>query len=129
MSRFLSGLQWRRTLVPVLLCVMIGVPATLSACSNNAPSGAPLPDTTFSRLLVELHLLSARAVHLSGSIPSSARDSLFEHYHTDREEFKATLRHYSRHPEQFESLYRSVIDTLRSLEQQGREKQYTGDTP
>lgn len=74
----------------------------------------PLPDRTFTRVLTDLHVAAMRR---SVDIPTSPhlRDSIFAHHNVQADEFEATLRHYSRHPDQFETLYQTVIDTLQAL--------------
>lgn len=99
----------------LLLVVLFGSLAVLSACSS-FPTGDPtVPDSTFSTVLVELHILSAR--HRRGKAPPRGlRDSVFQHYGVDSTAFRTTLRYYSRHPKELESIYDGVIDTLRALE-------------
>jgi hypothetical protein len=103
-------------IVPLLLCVLVGAFA-LSACSNPFSSDPPLPDSTFTRVLIDLHLTNARGKHLTQMSPN-IRDSVFAYHDVNREGFDATLRYYSRHPSAFESLYDAVIDTLKALQDQ-----------
>jgi hypothetical protein len=105
-------------LAPLLLCALVGLPA-LSACSSVSSSSPPLPDSTFSRLLVEMHLLSARADR-DGALPAGIQDSILRRYEVPRAAFDATLRHYSRRPARLDALYDGVVDTLNALEQRSR---------
>ena len=109
---------------PLLLCALLGLPG-LVGCSVVSPGSPPLPDSTFSRLLVEMHLLSMRAERKDG-LPPSMRDSVFQHYGVEREDFRATLRYYSRRPVRLDALYDGVVDTLSAIEQRSR---YRGTAP
>lgn len=109
---------------PLLLCLLLSIPG-LSGCSVVSSESSRLPDSTFSRLLVEMHLLAMRAERKEG-LPPSMRDSVFQHYGVEREDFRATLRYYSRRPTRLEALYDGVVDTLSALEQRSR---YRGTAP
>lgn len=110
---------WGRLLPLLLLSALLGLPGVFSACSPVSLNDPPLPDSTFSRLLVEMHLLSARAER-EGRLPPGVEDSLLSRYGVEPQAFEATLRYYSRRPEQLNALYDSVVDTLSALEKRSR---------
>lgn len=124
MTPIVSADRVGRLLLPLLLCALVALPP-LSACSSFSSSSPPIPDSTFSRLLTEMHLLSARATR-DGQLPPGVQDSILWRYGVQPEAFDATLRYYSRRPTQLDALYDGVIDTLNALEQRSR---YRGTTP
>lgn len=100
----------------VLLGLLLGSTALLSGCPSFTTSDTPVPDSTFSQILVELHILSAR--HRRGmEPPPGMRDSVLTHHGVDSTDFHQTLQYYKRHPAELETLYNGVIDTLRAIEQ------------
>lgn len=101
-----------RNLLPVLLGGLLAL-LLLSGCSSFSSNEPPVPDTTLTRVLVELHLTSTRE---SLDIPSrpGLRDSVLTRYDLEEEDLEASLQYYSRRPEAFESLYEAVVDSLRS---------------
>lgn len=103
---------------PLLLCVLIGLFA-FSGCSPPWNDSPPLTDSTFTRILVDLHLTTARVDRFS-ELPPGVSDSLFAHHGIRRTDFDATMRYYTRHPSAFESLYDAVIDTLDALQNRRR---------
>ncbi len=107
-----------RVVPPLLLCVLFGLFA-FSGCSVLKSDDPPLADSTFTRVLIDLHLTTARGDRLS-KLPPAASDSLFVHHGIRREDFDATLRYYTRRPGAFESLYDAVIDTLNALKSRAR---------
>jgi len=113
-----------RLLGPVLLCAgLVGL--GLGGCSSGSTRPAPLPDSTLSRVLVEMHLLSARAGRGEG-LPPGAADSLLQHYGLERRDVEDALRYYSRRPARLDAVYDAVVDTLGALEQRSR---YRGGAP
>lgn len=86
----------------------------LMGCSGFSPSDKPLPDSTFTRVLTELHMASSRHSRDTPT-PPGLRDSIFARYNVEPSEFESTLRHYTRRPDRFESMYQTVIDTLQAL--------------
>ncbi len=107
-----------KTCIP-LLCFLTGVVIALPACSGVSSEDPPLADSTFSRVLVDLHLTTARGRQFT-DLPANVQDSIFAHHDVEPAEFDATLRYYTRHPVAFESLYNGVIDTLKALEESYR---------
>jgi len=105
--------------LPALLLSAALVAAGLAGCSSASEEAPPLPDSTFSRVLVEMHLLSARAQR-ADSLPAGAPDSLLREYGLERRDVEATLRYYSRRPARLDAIYDAVIDTLSALEQRSR---------
>lgn len=87
----------------------------LSGCSGFSPEEKPLPDSTFTTLLTEVHLAKAR-IAIEKPLPRHFHDSLFARHEVDSSAFYATLKYYSRHPKAFESVYSSIIDTLQYLQ-------------
>jgi len=85
-----------------------------SGCSLVTGEAPPVADSTFTRVLVDLHMTTVRADQFT-RLPPAATDSVLAFHNVQREAFDATLRYYSRHPETFGSLYDTVIDTLNSL--------------
>lgn len=87
----------------------------LSGCSSFSSTEPPVPDSTLTRVLVELHLTSTRE---SLDVPSrpGLRDSVLARYDLDEEDVEASLQYYSRRPQAFESLYEAVVDSLRSTQ-------------
>jgi len=110
-----------RLLIPFLLCAgLVGL--SLAGCSSGTTRPPPLPDSTLSRVLVEMHLLSARASRGEG-LPPGAPDSLLRHYGLERRDVEEALRYYSRRPARLNEIYDAVIDTLGALEQRTRYRQ------
>jgi len=103
-----------RKLLFSLLAVGLGL-GVLFGCSMSASEENRLPDSTFTKVVTELHLLKARRAR-TDSVPRSLRDSIFARYEVRPAAFDATLRYYSRHPEAFGSLYQAVIDTLKAVQ-------------
>lgn len=104
-----------RGLPPFLLSVLLLASAGSTACSSFSPSDPPLPDTTMTKVLVELHLANARESH-KGTLPPGLRDSVFARYGIQRSDFEAALHHYSRNPDAFDALYNTVLDTLNAIQ-------------
>lgn len=85
----------------------------LTGCSSFSTEKPPVPDSTFRRVLMEMQLVKARA-SLEPPLPPGIRDSIFTRYGLQPEDYEATLAYYSRRPQAFETLYQSVIDSLRA---------------
>lgn len=113
---------------PLVVCLALLFALGLAACSPFTPGDPPVADSTFRRVLVELHLTTARSEH-QDTIPKGLPDSILRRYDVRREDFDATLRHYSRHPDAFESLYDGVIDTLNALQNRIRQIQSPSQSP
>lgn len=96
------------------LAALLGL-GILAGCSGFSSDEKPLPDSTFARILTEIHLADARDA-IETPAPPALRDSIFARYNVDSSAFDATLDYYSRHPKAFETLYGSVIDSLQSLQ-------------
>ena len=101
----------RALIVPLFIGLLLPLGTSCSPFSSSPP---PIPDSTFSRILVELHVLSARGRQES-PVPVQVRDSILHHYGVDSSDFEQTLGYYSRRPEDFASLYNTVIDSLNAL--------------
>lgn len=97
--------------VGLALCVL-----SLSGCSVFSSERPPVPDSTFTRVLVDTHLMTARS-RLNTAFPPSLPDSVLQRYDVHREDLDATLRYYSERPGAFSSLYNGVIDTLNAIQQ------------
>jgi hypothetical protein len=89
---------------------------SLSGCSSVSSERPALPDSTFTRVLVETHLMTARS-RLETAFPPSLSDSILQRYNVDRDAVDATLRYYSERPDEFASLYTAVVDTLNAIRQ------------
>jgi hypothetical protein len=70
-----------------------------------------LADSTVVHVLMELHLLEARALEV-GDVSAAMRDSVFAHYGVTEERFQETLDHYARQPEAFGQLYSRILDQI-----------------
>lgn len=105
----------RNLIVPIVIALLLPLGFSCSSWS----ASPPIADTTFSSILVELHLLSARGRQKS-PVPVQLRDSILSKYGADSTEFEKTLHYYRRRPEDFERLYRTVVDTLKSIQSQVR---------
>jgi hypothetical protein len=112
MRRFRSP----RLLVPLLICVLLGSPVLTAGCSAIVTEDPPVADSTFARVLVELHLLDGRR-RQGMTLPKAAEDTVLAHYGVTRTDFERTLEHYSSHPKAFTTLYNAVLDSLRAIEQ------------
>jgi len=112
LSSFVSG----RTVLPLLLCVLVGGGLFSPGCSSVTNDPPPVADSTFARILVELHLLEGRRQQDLG-LPEAVDDTVLARYEVTPEDFERTLTHYSTHPSAFAALYNAVLDTLRAIEQ------------
>lgn len=83
-------------------------------CSDWIGENPPLADSTFTRVLVDLHMTTARGGQFT-KLPPAPTDSVLAVHEVRREDFDATLRYYTQHPDAFATLYDAVIDTLRAL--------------
>jgi len=102
----------------VAFIVLVGLSVTGlfggMGCSTIAEEKPPLPDSTFTRVLVDLHMTTARGKRFTRR-PPGATDSVFAHHGVQKEAFDATLRYYTRRPDAFSSLYDAVVDSLNAL--------------
>jgi len=110
--RSLRPRQWGTVGTIIGLGMLVG-------CSGVSTSDEPLPDSTFTRVLTELHMASTRQSQ-DVATPPHLRDSIFARYHVEPAEFEATLRHYARRPDRFDAMYQTVIDTLQALRRPDR---------
>lgn len=117
-------------LLPVSRALLGGFLALclLTACSSFSSNGERLPDTTFTKLLTELHVAAARQ-NTEAPSPPNLRDSILARYDVRPSAFEATLEYYSRHPEAFELLYQSVTDTLQALQYTNEQRNPTNGAP
>lgn len=97
-----------------LLLVVLAL-GLLGGCSQFSSDPKPLPDSTFTHLLMELHLAKARR-YVDAPSPRGLRDSIFARYGVQPAAFDTTLRYYSRRPEALKALYQPIIDTLQALQ-------------
>lgn len=91
--------------------------ATLPGCSLFSSSPPPVPDSTLTRVLVGMHLSTARAQFDTAAVPRRLADSVLARHGMDSSDLDAALRYYSKRPQAFETLYDGVIDTLRATRQ------------
>lgn len=92
-------------------CSLLAGLFLLSACSSFETDRPPLPDSTMASVLTEMHLAAER-YDITKSVPPGIRDSIFVHFSVTEDEYETTLQYYSRHPEAFETLYNTVVDSL-----------------
>jgi len=107
----------RKNARPVAACLLalgLGL-ALLGGCSGVSSNERPLPDSTFTQVLTEIHLQTARHARET-PVPPGLRDSIFARYDVRPAAFEATVRYYSRRPQAFDQLYQSVVDTLKALQ-------------
>lgn len=97
-------------ILPILL--VIGM---LIGCSRFSGDSRPIPDSTFVRILTEIHITNARH-ELDAPYPRGLRDSVLARYGVRPRDFDSTVKYYSRRPNAFKELYQPVIDTLQSLQ-------------
>lgn len=100
---------------PAFIATLLLFSVGFAACSNFPSDKPPVDDSTFSTVLIDLHLTAARAQHLDTLRPN-LRDSVFAHHGVQQSEFEATLQYYSQRPDSFNSLYNGVLDTLNAIE-------------
>lgn len=112
MSRFLSC----RLLVPLFLCALSGGIVFTGGCSAVTSEEPRIADSTFARVLVELHLLNGQRQQ-GIDLPDAVDDTVLARYGVTQADFEQTLTHYSTHPSAFAALYNAVLDTLRAIEQ------------
>lgn len=93
----------------------------LTGCTQFRSESPPLPDSTFTKVLTELHVTMARH-ELDAPVPRGLRDSVFAHYDVDPATFDSTLKYYGRRPVAFKALYQPIIDTLQALQYKGGPK-------
>ena len=113
------------SLVVLGLWEMLGllvVAGLVTGCTGVSSAPPPLADSTFARVLTDLHLAQSRHRTLANQLdaPPPPRDSIFAHHSIRATAFEATLRHYSRHPGALAGIYQSVIDTLTARQQAAR---------
>ena len=100
--------------LPALLSLLLLSPLVGTGCSSITGEDPPLADTTFAQVLTDLHMTTARSSEFT-RLPPAVTDSVLHFHGVRREDFDATLRYYTRHPDAFASLYNAVIDTLSAL--------------
>ncbi|WP_103028821.1 DUF4296 domain-containing protein [Salinibacter altiplanensis] len=100
----------------------------LMGCSAVSTGDEPLPDSTFTRVLTELHVASSRQSR-DVATPPGLRDSIFARYDVKPSEFEAALRHYTRRPNRLEAMYQTVIDTLQALRSPNRRRSKPQNIP
>mgnify|MGYP006272813781 CR=1 FL=1 len=71
----------------------------------------PVPEPTLVPVLADLHLAAARHTTVD-DLPQGLRDSILQRHHVSRSAFDASLAYYAARPEDFKTLYESVVDTL-----------------
>ncbi len=110
-----------------LIIVIIGL--TLSGCQREDRPESVLPPEEISKLMVELYLAEARM-----SAQAMSRDSAIKYFLPFEEKFlketgvpdsilRITYQYYTDHPQEFEKIYDSVIDTLSLREQKERTRE------
>lgn len=97
-----------------LVLVVAGLILT-AGCARFSSEPTRLPDSTFARVLTELHIVAARQ-DLDAPVPQGLRDSVFTQYGVSAADFDSTIRYYTRRPQDFKELYQPIIDTLQALQ-------------
>jgi len=97
----------------VLAVVLTGLLVGASGCSGFTTEEPGVPDSTMTRVFVEMHVAAARA-EAELLTPDGITDSILTQYGVRRDAYEQALDFYSRHPEDLETLYNTVIDSLRS---------------
>lgn len=105
----------------LFLFLLVGGILGSTGCSSFTGEEPPLADSTFTRLLTDLHLTTVRGDRFTRK-PPALTDSVFAFHGVRREAFDATLRYYSRRPDAFAALYTAVIDTLNAIRSQPRQQ-------
>ncbi len=111
--------------VPSLALVLLVLPA-LTACSGNASTDRPpLPDSVFTAILVDLHLVDAdlalgdtadRVPNMSDGGPvGGARDSVLASHGATTAEFDDTVTWWAERPEEFLTLYEDVLEKINRM--------------
>jgi len=100
----------------------------LAGCSTFSSEEKPLPDSTFARVLTDLHLADARRSMEGLPTPPGLRDSILSHHGVRPSDLEATLRYYSRRPRIFGAFYQSIIDTLQARQRINRRPSRTDTT-
>lgn len=93
----------------------------LPACSLFSAEQPPVDEETLTDVLVEFHMLDARA-DLGYEIPEHARDSILAHYQLSEERYEEALAYYAQHPDEYLVLYREVLETMNEEDVQMREQ-------
>lgn len=99
----------------LFVCVILVGAGLVSGCTRFSSDSQPIADSTFVRVLTELHVTTARH-NADAPTPRGLRDSVFARYGVRPADFDSTLKYYSRRPEEFKKLYGPIIDTLESLQ-------------
>lgn len=107
-----------RTPLHLGLTLLAGV-ILLSGCEMFSSGKPPVADSTMTPLLIELHLHRARAGFRSDDVPrtavDAARDSILRRYRVTQPKLDRALDYYARHPDEYEEVYSSVIDSLNAF--------------
>lgn len=105
--------------VGLLLALIVVGLGLLAGCARFSSERERLPDSTFARVLTELHVVAARH-DLDAPVPRGLRDSVFTQYGVSAADFDSTVQYYTRRPEDFKELYQPIIDTLQALQYRRR---------
>jgi len=109
---------------PVALILLVLL--FLSACSGTVSADRPpLPDSVFTAILVDLHLVDAdlalgdatdRVPDISDRGPvGGARDSVLASNGATAAEFEETVTWWAERPEEFLTLYENVLEKINRL--------------
>lgn len=81
------------------------------ACTVTSSEEPPVADSAFAEVLVDLHLLEARA-ELDHDLPPSLRDSVLARHGLTAARFEAAIDFYVDHPQAYTDLYSDVLNRL-----------------
>lgn len=102
------------------MVLLLGLTLWLTGCGSGDETvkKPPVDDKTITDMLVDMHLLEARADELKARPDSIAflmeaeYDKLYKEYGVSEEDFQQTFEFYQQRPEQMDELYQGVIDKL-----------------
>src|SRR5690606_7956146 len=93
-----------------VMVLFAGLAAAGLGCGS-ARDRAPIPDSTMTELLIELHLANGRIEVTDQPLPFP-RDSILQAYGVDSSTYVDALAYYVQHPERYSRIYGDVIDRL-----------------
>ena len=80
-------------------------------CSSLTSDEAPVDDSTFVEVMIELHLASARA-QLHYERPTALRDSILARHGLDEARYEAAVSYYLERPDAYSEINEAVLDRM-----------------
>jgi hypothetical protein len=117
-----KGIPFRQLFLPTVFIVC------LVSCTNTKRPEGILSERQFSALLVEMYIAEARVGTFSISRDSAIKlfkpfeESYYKKNNLSADVLKQTYRYYLDHPNEFEKVYDSVMDTLNLREKRAQQK-------